>query len=169
MRLRRDEAAPTRYFALWLAHLRSAPRFSRFSDSLVIFCSHEEFVAVEREKTVKHKSVEFAKRIVRLYKHMSEGKKEFILSKQLLRSGTSIGANITEAECGASRKDFLSKMNIAYKECAETSYWLELLHSSGYLTNKEYDSIKTDCNELLKMLAAITKTTKASLQEANHQ
>jgi four helix bundle protein len=146
--------------------MRLAPRFSIVGG---IFTVAEEFAAVEREKTAKHKSVEFAKRIVRLYKHMSEGKKEFVLSKQLLRSGTSIGANITEAECGASRKDFLSKMSIAYKECAETSYWLELLHSSEYLTKKEYGSIKADCDELLKMLAAITKTTKASLHEANRQ
>lgn len=121
-------------------------------------------VVMEREKTVKFKSLEFAKRIVKLYKYLCDDKKEYILSKQLLRSGTSIGANIAEAECGISRKDFLAKMYIAFKECAETSYWLELLFSSDYITKKEYESIKTNCDELMKMLTAITKTTHSSLQ-----
>jgi four helix bundle protein len=115
---------------------------------------------MEREKTVKYKSFEFSKRIVKLYKYLCEDKKEYILSKQLLRSGTSIGANIVEAECGISRKDFLAKMYIAFKECAETSYWLELLYSSDYMSEKEYGSVKVDCDELLKMLSAITKSTK---------
>lgn len=82
---------------------------------------------MEKENTVKYKSLEFAKRIVKLYKYLCENKNEYVLSKQLLKSGTSIGANIAEAECGISRKDFLAKMYIAFKECVETGYWLELL------------------------------------------
>jgi len=115
---------------------------------------------MESENTVKYKSLEFAKRIIKLYKYLCDEKREFVLSKQILRSGTSIGANIAEAECGFSRKDFLAKMYIAYKECAETGYWLELLVSSEYIGKKEYHSIKSDCDELMKMLTAITKTTK---------
>lgn len=112
------------------------------------------------ESIVKIKSLAFAKRIVKLYKFLCEKHKEFVLSKQLLRSGTSIGANIVEAQCGSSRKDFLYKTQISYKECAETLYWLELLYSSDYLTENEYDSINNDCKELMKLLASIIKTTK---------
>lgn len=112
------------------------------------------------ESIVKIKSFEFAKRIISLYQYLTDEKKEYILSKQLLRSGTSIGANIVEAECGISRKDFLAKMYISFKECAETKYWLELLYSSDYLNEKEYTSIMNDCEELRKILSSITKTTK---------
>jgi len=111
---------------------------------------------------IKEKSLTFAKRIVRLYKYLSTEKKEFVLSKQVLRSGTSIGANVTEAECGISRKDFLAKMYIAFKECAETSYWLELLFSGEFITEAEYISLKKDCVELGKILSSITRTTKNS-------
>ncbi len=104
--------------------------------------------------------MDFAKRIVKLYRYLVEEKKEYVLSKQLLRSGTSIGANITEAECGISRKDFLAKMYIAFKECAETQYWLELLESSEYLSEKEYQSINADCEELRKILSSITKSVR---------
>jgi len=117
---------------------------------------------VERKKTVKYKSLEFAKRIIKLYKYLCAEKKEFVLSKQILRSGTSIGANISEAEYGISRKDFLAKMYVAFKECAETKYWLELLYSSDYLNTSEYESLVVECDELMKMLSAITKTTKNS-------
>ena len=82
------------------------------------------------------------------------------MSKQLLRSGTSIGANIAEAECGISKKDFLAKMYIAFKECSESKYWLELLHETDYLTQSEFDSINADCTELQKLLSSITKTLK---------
>ena len=112
------------------------------------------------ENIVKTKSIEFAKRIIKLYKYLCEDKKEYVLSKQILRSGTSIGANIVEAECGISRKDFLAKMYIAFKECAETKYWLELLVSSDYIGSKEYASINADCEELRKLLSSITKSTK---------
>lgn len=122
---------------------------------------------MEKNGTVKHKSLEFAKRIVKMYKYLSEEKKEYVLSKQLLKSGTSIGANIAEANCGISKKDFLAKMYIAFKECAETQYWLELLFSCKFITQNEYISIKNDCDELIKMLSSITKTTNSSLLTAN--
>ena len=109
---------------------------------------------------VFEKSKEFAIRIIRLYKYLCDEKKEFVLSKQLLRSGTSIGANIAEAENAISKKDFLAKMYIAYKECAESKYWLELLYETDYLTQKEYSSLNEDCVELRKLLSSITKTLK---------
>ena len=109
---------------------------------------------------VLNKSKQFALRVVKLYRYLNDEKKEFVLSKQLLRSGTSIGANIVEAEHGISKKDFLAKMYIAYKECAETMYWLELLYESEILAENEYRSIHTNCEELKKLLTAITKNTK---------
>lgn len=114
---------------------------------------------MKEDNVIKNKSLIFAKRIIKLYKYLCEEKKEYILSKQLLRSGTSIGANIQEAECGISKKDFLAKMYIAFKECVETEYWLELL-KDDYLSEEEYKSIKADCEELRKILSSITKTTK---------
>ena len=100
---------------------------------------------VEQEKTVKYKSKRFAVRIVNLYKYLCGEKKEFVLSKQVLRSGTSIGANIAESECAISEKDFLSKIYIALKECAETIYWLDLLFETDYLSDEQYKSIIGDC------------------------
>ena len=105
------------------------------------------------EKTAKYKSKRFAVRIVNLYHYLCDEKREFVLSKQLLRSGTSIGANLAEAGCAISRKDFLSKVYIALKECAETTYWLELLHDTHYISDKEFESIYSDCEELRKMLS----------------
>ena len=115
------------------------------------------------KKTAKEKSKAFAIRIVRLYRYLCDEKKEFVLSKQLLRSGTSIGANLAEAECAISRKDFLSKIYIALKECMETIYWLELLHETDYLTEQEFQSISSDCEELRRMLSSTTKTIKSTL------
>ena len=112
------------------------------------------------DSVAKQKSMAFAKRIVKLYQHLTTEKKEFVMSKQLLRSGTSIGANIAEAQYGSSRKDFLNKLYIALKECAETLYWLELLHSCDYLSDSEYDSLQTDCGELRKLLSSITKSVR---------
>lgn len=109
------------------------------------------------ESVVFEKSKNFALRIIALYKYLCDEKREFILSKQLLRSGTSIGANIAEANCACSRKDFLAKMYIAFKESAETAYWLELLYKAQYLTREQYDSINADCGELQKLLSSITK------------
>ena len=113
-----------------------------------------------KDNEVKGKSLAFAKRIVHAYQYLCEEKKEYVLSKQLLRSGTSIGANVAEAQYGSSRKDFLNKLYIALKECAETLYWLELLASCGYLSIELYDSLLDDCNELRKLLTAITKTVR---------
>ena len=109
---------------------------------------------------IEQKSFEFAVRIVNLYKHLSETKKEFVLSKQLLRSGTSIGANIAEAEQAQSTADFVSKMSIALKEASETKYWIRLLASTSYLTEAESVSILNDCVELEKILVSIIKSTK---------
>lgn len=112
------------------------------------------------DSIVFDKSKKFAIRIVNLYKYLCDEKKEFVLSKQLLRSGTSIGANISEAICSISKKEFLSKMYIAFKECSESKYWLELLYATGYLTQSEFDSINADCTEIQKLLSSITKTLK---------
>ena len=106
------------------------------------------------------KSKKFAVRIIKLYQYLCEEKHEFVLSKQLLKSGTSIGANIAEANCAISEKDFLSKMYIAFKECAETEYWIELLFEAAFLSKEEYLSIDNDCKEIKKLLSSITKTTK---------
>lgn len=112
------------------------------------------------DSIVFEKSKRFAIRIVKLYKYLCDEKKEVVLSKQLLRSGTSIGANIAEANSAFSKKDFLAKMYIAFKECSESKYWLELLYKTDYLTRSEFDSINADCTELQKLLSSITKTLK---------
>lgn len=109
---------------------------------------------------VLEKSFSFATRIVKLNQHLKLEKKEYDISRQLLRSGTSIGANVTEAQQAQSRADFLSKINIALKEAQETDYWLRLLHSTNYLNDKEYESIISDCREIENILIAIVKTTK---------
>lgn len=112
------------------------------------------------EQTVSEKSFRFALRIIKLYKYLRESKNEYVLSKQLLRAGTSIGANVAEAEQAQSRMDFIAKLSIALKEAAETNYWLRLLYGSDYLADLEFKSIMSDCRELEKMLTAILKTTK---------
>lgn len=109
---------------------------------------------------VGEKSLEFGKRIAKCYRHLNDKKKETIMSKQLLRSGTSIGANTRESKNAQSRMDFLSKLNIALKEADETEYWLDLLHATNYLDDKLYDSLNSDCTELIKMLTATIKTLK---------
>ena len=115
------------------------------------------------DNAIKTKSEDFAVRIVGLYKYLVEKKAEYVMSKQMLRSGTSVGANISEALCGISRKDFLSKMYIAFKECNETKYWITLLYRTEYISEKEKVSIMNDCEELLRMLSSITKTTSGSI------
>ena len=106
------------------------------------------------------KSLAFSKRIVHLYQYLRDQHREYVMSKQILRSGTSIGANIAEARYGISRSDFLAKIYIALKECAETIYWLELLYSCSYLEEDAYRSMLADCEELRKMLSATTKSTQ---------
>ena len=109
---------------------------------------------------ILEKSKDFALRIIKLYRYLCDEQKEYVLSKQILRSGTSIGANAKEAVNAQSRADFLAKMYIAYKEANETEYWLELLHESDYISDVAFQSIYTDCKELIKILSSITKTTK---------
>jgi len=121
---------------------------------------------MKNENPVRDKSYTFALKIVKLYRTLSEGKREFVLSKQVLRSGTSIGANIEEALGGQSEKDFQSKLLIAYKEARETHYWLRLLHDSGYIDDKNFDSISLDCNELLRLLGSITKSMKEKINNS---
>ena len=113
------------------------------------------------KNVVQEKSFSFALRTVKLYRYLSEEKREYVLAKQLLRSGTSIGANVEEAIGGQSEKDFYAKLNIAYKEARETHYWLRLLHKSNYLDEIEAESILADCDELLKLLGSIIKTLRA--------
>ena len=112
------------------------------------------------ENTVEQKSFLFAVRIVKLYNHLRRTKRELILSKQLLRSGTSIGANIAEAEQAQSRADFVAKHSIALKEASETDFWLRLLKETNYLSNTEFHSIYEDCVEIKKMLVSIIKSSK---------
>ena len=100
-----------------------------------------------------------------VYQYLCEEKREFVLSKQILRSGTSIGANLAEAECAISKKDFLSKIYIALKECSETLYWLELLTETDYLSEQEFKSLNADCDELRRMLSATTKTISSAQQK----
>ena len=112
------------------------------------------------QSIIGDKSLAFAKRIAKCYKYLKDKKKESVMSKQLLRCGTSIGANIREGLYAQSRKDFISKLNIALKEAGETDYWLDVIHSAEYFTDDEYDSLKDDNDELLKLLTSIIKKTK---------
>ena len=111
------------------------------------------------ENIVLQKSKSFALRCIKLYRYMVDNKREFVMSKQLLRSGTSIGANVKEALRGQSRADFASKMNIALKEASESEYWIELLSESDYLTKEQGADILGDCQELIRLLTSIVKTT----------
>ncbi len=113
-----------------------------------------------KENIVKDKSYVFAIKVLKTYKYLTSEQREFVLSKQLLRSGTSIGALIKEAEHAQSRADFINKMNIALKEANETEYWLMLLIDTEYIDAKLYSSIIEDCKELIRLLISIVKTTK---------
>ena len=115
-----------------------------------------------KKNIVKDKSFEFALRIVKLYKYLCDEKKEFVLSKQLLRSGTAIGALIREAEQAESTADFIHKLAIALKEANESEYWIELLYQSDFLDEKLYQSFISDLKEILKLLTSIIKSTKAN-------
>ena len=109
---------------------------------------------------IVEKTMDFAIRIVKLYKHLMKEKNEFVLSKQLLRSGTSVGANVKEAIYGQSKNDFISKMSIALKEVSEAEYWLELLFRTDFLTESEHNSIMADCKEIARILTSIVKNSK---------
>ena len=109
---------------------------------------------------IEEKSFQFAIRVVNLYKYLCSDKNEYVMSKQLLRCGTSIGANVAEAKNAQSRADFLSKLSIALKESTETKYWLRLLYATDYLNTEQFDSIFADSVEIEKLLVAIVKTIK---------
>ena len=109
---------------------------------------------------IQIKSRDFAIRIVGCYKYLVEQKSEYVMSKQLLRCGTSIGANARESKNAQSRMDFLNKLNIALKEADETEYWLDLLHATNYLDDTQYESVNSDCAELIKLLTSIIKKLK---------
>ncbi|MBQ9338145.1 MAG: four helix bundle protein [Lentisphaeria bacterium] len=117
------------------------------------------------ESLAMEKSFAFALRIVKLYQHLADKKKEFVLSKQVLRSGTSIGANLEESRGAQSSSDFQAKISIAYKEARETSYWLRLLHASKYLTDRQFNSVNSDCEELVRILGATQLTMKTKIQQ----
>ena len=108
-----------------------------------------------QKSVIETKSFDFAVRIVKLYKYLSENKKEYVLSKQLLRSGTSIGANVSEAQRGQTKPDFYSKIAISLKEANETQYWIRLLHATGYLNDSEYSSLNSDIDQIIAILVAI--------------
>ena len=111
-----------------------------------------------QESIIESKSFNFAVRIVKLYQYLCEEKKEYVLSKQLLRCGTSIGANVSEAQRGQSKPDFYAKIAISLKEANEARYWIRLLHATEYLSNKEYKSLDSDINEIISILVAICNT-----------
>lgn len=116
-----------------------------------------------KENVVKNKSFQFAVRIVKLYQFLVKDKNEYILSKQLLRSGTSIGANIEEADSGQTKKDFIAKLSISLKEAKETHYWLRLLVECDYLEQKMFQSFIVECEELIMLLTSIIKTARQNL------
>jgi four helix bundle protein len=138
----------------------TSPHFSFLTPNIHIEKIHGKKEMGSGDNTARNKSKRFAVKIVNLYKYLCREKKEFVLSKQLLRSGTSIGANLAEAECAMSKRDLLAKLYISFKECAETRYWLDLLFETEFITEIEFDAIIPDCIELQKMLASSTKTLR---------
>ena len=116
-----------------------------------------EVKQIKTDNVILFKSKSFALRIIKLYKYLRVIKKEFVMSKQILRSGTSIGANVKESIVAQSKADFYSKLYIALKEANETEYWLELLYESDYIEEKQFKSIYADCKEIIKILMSITK------------
>lgn len=116
------------------------------------------------QNVVLEKSYQFALRIVRLYKHLSETKKEYVLSKRMLDAGTTVGAHVKAAQEAESKPDFFHEMNAALKMATKTEYWLELLYDGEFLDQREFDSIHADCEEMLKLLKSITKPTRRSTE-----
>lgn len=113
-----------------------------------------------KENIIKDKSFAFAVEIVALYKDLANNKKEYVMSRQLLKSGTSIGANIREAEFAQSKADFINKMSVSLKEANETDYWIDLLFTTNYLTKTEFDAFKPKSQEMLRLLVSIVKSSK---------
>ena len=122
-------------------------------------------VKKQSDSLAMEKSFVFALRIVKLYQHLNGKKKEFVLSKQVLRSGTSIGANLEESRGAQSSSDFQAKISIAYKEARETAYWLRLLHASKYLTDRQFNSVHSDCEELVRILGDTQLTMKTKIKK----
>ncbi|HMR89603.1 MAG TPA: four helix bundle protein [Saprospiraceae bacterium] len=120
---------------------------------------------MERENIIQQKSYDFAVRIIKAYKYMIENKSEYVLSKQLVRSGTSIGANVEEAIGGQSTKDFYAKMTISYKDARECRFWIRLMTDTDYLTKEQGQSLINDLEEVLKIITAIQKTTKGNMNK----
>jgi four helix bundle protein len=118
-----------------------------------------------KDNVLVNKSYVFALRIINLFIYLKNKKKENVIAKQVLRSGTSIGANIEEAVAGQSDKDFIAKLSISYKEAKETHYWLRLLKDSGFIDEKQFKSIIKDCEEIIRLLVSILKTSKSKLQK----
>ena len=114
-----------------------------------------------KDNILRDKSYAFALRVIKAYKYLCDERKEFVLSKQLLRAGTSIGANVEEAIGGQSGRDFFAKISISYKEARETHYWIRLLRDSGYISETQSDSLLRDCEELQKIITAIQRTIKS--------
>ena len=131
---------------------------------LTIFAGRKRLQILIMNNAIEEKSFQFAVRVVNLCRYLRDEKKEFILSKQLLRAGTSIGANIAESQQAQSRPDFISKLCIALKEASETNYWLRLLRATGYLSETEYRTMIVQCKELERLLTSILKSTKPSEQ-----
>ena len=121
-------------------------------------------VVENSDNIIQDLSFNFAVRIVKFYKHLTESKKVFVLSKQILRSGTSIGANVRESIHAQSTADFINKLNIALKEADETEYWLELLHASAIINDEEFNSLSNDTKQIIGTLVKIIKKTKATAQ-----
>lgn len=115
-----------------------------------------------KRNVLLEKSMDFSIKMVKVYQNLC-AKREYVLSKQVLRSATSIGANVREAKRGQSKPDFLSKLSIALKEADETEYWLELLNKTNYIDDSIFDEVYSDCEELVKLLTAITKTLKSQI------
>lgn len=118
----------------------------------------------DKDNIIQEKSYKFALRIIKLYKYLSIDKKEFVLSKQILRCGTSVGANIEEAIGAISKKDFLNKIYTAHKEARETSYWIKLLRDSEYIDKKSAESLLKDCDEIIKISGRIISSTNKNLK-----
>jgi four helix bundle protein len=119
----------------------------------------------QKENILKTKSYKFAIRIAKLSRYLTQEKKDYVLSRQILRSGTSIGALVRESEYGQSKPDFINKLSIALKEANETEYWIDLLKDTGYINSQMHISLKNDCEEVIKILTASIKTSKASLKK----
>lgn len=122
-----------------------------------------------KESILRTKSYKFAIRIVNFFQFLRKEKKEYVLSKQILKSGTAIGALIKEAEFGQSRADFVNKMQIASKEANETDYWLNILRDTGFINNKMFQSLNDDCQELIKLLVATVKTAKKRIVKSESE